>query len=181
MRLERLKQEYAPETALDWKAYPLVIGNIHGRRFGAYLAQAWARAGQEEPTITFQPWTAFVDLPSSSLPALEAAKCAELQGQDAFERYHKALFRAYFEQSRDISRREVLVSLAEEAGLNTRKLTSDLDKGGVKEQVLADYRNAKELGTFTGIPTVIFPGGAQLEGAVPADMYRHIIEQLLNK
>lgn len=181
MRLERLKQEYAPETALDWKAYPLLTGNTHGRRFGAYLAQAWARAGQEEPTITFQPWSDSVDLPSSSLPALEAAKCAELQGQDAFERYHMALFRAYFEQSRDISHYEVLISLAEEARLNVTKLTSDLDKGNMKEQVLADYRNARELGTFTGIPTAVFPGGAQLEGAVPTEMYRHIIEQILNK
>ena len=179
VRLERLKQESAPKISLVWKAYPLAAGDFPGRRFNSYLANAWARATAEEPTLTFRPWPESQDLPSSSLPALEAAKCAELQGPDAFDRYHMALFRAFFAQCRDISHREVLISLATEASLDSARLGDDLDLRKEESKVLSEYKDGRQGAGIFGIPTAIFTEQLRLEGAVPLDTYRHAVDVLL--
>ncbi len=181
VRLERLKQEFAGDITLVWKAYPLVESDVPGHRFDGRLAQVWARAGEEEPTLTFRPWPDSQDLPSSSLPALEAAKCVEAQGRDAFDHYHAAIFRAFFDQCRDISSREVLISLAKEVGLDAVRLGDDLNLRKGESHVLADYRDIKRNGTILGIPTAVFTEELWLEGAVPLEMYRRAAEVLLER
>jgi len=176
VRLERLKEDSSADIEVSWKGYPLVIGDMPGRRFTGYLANAWARAHAEEPSLTFQPWHESAVLPSSSLPALEAAKCIELQDREQFPLYHIALFQAFFEQCRDISNRETIISIAEEVGLDVAQLARDLDSGKGEKLLLADYKGVKQSGTVFGIPTAIFPGGQSLEGAVPVELYRRAVE-----
>lgn len=179
VRLERLRHELTAKIKLVWKAYPLVLDDFPGHRFDGHLAHVWSRAGEEEPTLTFRPWPESQDLPSSSLPALEAAKCAELQGRDGFDRYHRAIFRAFFEQCRDISSREVLMSLAGDVGLDVVRLDDDLNLRKGESDVLADYRDGRQSEGILGIPTAIFTEELRLEGAVPLDMYRRAVEVLL--
>jgi predicted DsbA family dithiol-disulfide isomerase len=176
VRLERLKQEFAPGIEIFWKAYPLVADDIPGRRFNSYLAGVWARASEEEPSLIFKHWPDSEDLPSSSLPALEAAKCAELQDRDRFARYHIGIFRAFFEQCRDISLRGVLLSVGAEVGLDVKRLALDLDRRVGEKLVLDDYREAKQSGSVIGVPTAIFSKGPSLEGAVPIEIYRRAVE-----
>jgi len=176
LRLERLKQEFAPGIEIFWKAYPLVVDDVPGRRFNSYLAGVWARASEEEPSLIFRPWPDLEDLPSSSLPALKAAKCVELRDRDRFALYHMAIFRAVFEQCRDISRREVLISIAADIGLDVEQLTHDLDCRVGEKLVLDDYREARQNGSVIGVPTTIFSGGSSLEGAVPLELYRRAVE-----
>ena len=176
VRLERLKKEFAPGIEIFWKAYPLVVDDMPGRRFNSYLAGVWARAGEEEPSLIFRPWPDSEDLPFSSLPALEAAKCAQLQNGNVFARYHMAIFRAVFEQCRDISLREVLISVAADVGLDVERLAHDLDCRVVQKLVLDDYREARQSGSVIGVPTAIFSGGPSLEGAVPIELYRRAVE-----
>ena len=181
VRLDRLKRESAVDIALAWKAYPLVPGSTSGRRFGSRGAQVWARAREEEPLIAFQPWPESRDLPSSSFPALEAAKCAELQDREAFESYHLALFRAFFEHCRDISSRDVVLSVAAEVGLDVARLAADLDRGEGKKRVGSDYKEIRQSGSFAGIPTAIFDQNLPLTGAVPIEVYRRAVETLLKR
>ena len=56
------------------------------------------RAGAEtrQDGLKFKPWPRGKPAPASSLPSLEAAKCAALQGEDAFRVCDRALFSAYF-------------------------------------------------------------------------------------
>lgn len=150
--------------------------DIPGRRFNSYLAGVWARASAEEPSLIFRPWPDSEDIPSSSLPALEAAKCAELQDRDKFARYHMAIFRAFFEQCRDISLREVLLSVAADVGLDVERLARDLDRRVGEKLVLDDYREARQSGSVIGVPTAIFSSGPSLEGAVPIEIYRRAVE-----
>ena len=176
MRLERLKEEFPGDIDISWKGYALVVGYRPRLRFTGYLANAWARAHAEEPSLTFQPWAESAVLPSSSLPTLEAAKCVESQDNERFPGYHMALFQAFFEQCRDISNREIIISIAEEVGLDVAQLARDLDSGKGEKLLLADYKGVKQSGTIFGIPTVIFPGGQSLEGAVPVELYRRAVE-----
>jgi predicted DsbA family dithiol-disulfide isomerase len=179
VRLERLKEESSADIEVSWKGYPLVTGDMPGRRFTGYLANAWARAHEEEPSLTFQPWAESAVLPSSSLPALEAAKCVELQEHELFPHYHMALFRAFFEQCRDISNREIIISIAEEVGLDVAQLARDLDSGKGEKLLLADYKGVKQSGSISGVPLAMFPGGQRLEGAVPLELYRRAVEVTL--
>lgn len=55
---------------------------------------------------------------SAGLPSLLAAKAAGRHGEEAFLRFHFALFRAFFEEGRDIGDERVLVEVAREAGLD---------------------------------------------------------------
>jgi len=147
-----------------------------GRRFTSYLANAWARAHAEEPSLIFQLWPESTSLPSSSLPALEAAKCVELHDRERFPRYHMALFRAFFEQCRDISNREILMEIAEEVSLDVTQLARDLESGKGEKLLLADYKRVRQDGSIFGVPVAMFPGEQRLEGAVPQELYRRAVE-----
>ena len=176
MRLALLKEEFSGEVEISWKGYPLVTGDRSARHFTSYLANAWARAQAEEASLTFQLWPESAVLPSSSLPALEAAKCVELQDHERFPHYHMALFRAFFEGCLDISNREIIIEIAESVGLDVTQLARDLDLGKGEKLLLADYKEVKRGGSIFGVPTAIFPGGQSLEGAVPLELYRRAVE-----
>lgn len=180
VRLQRLKEEYGDKVTIVWKSFPLIPVETQ-RQFTPYIANAWQRAGESEPSINFNPWDEMSYLPSCSMPALEAAKCAALQGEDAFERYHRGLMKAYFEQRRDISQRQMLIDLAGEIGLDKDRFVADLDSGVQKAEVLAEWKESLKGREFGGIPTAFFNDRFMLEGAVPIDLYRRGVELLLKE
>ena len=60
--------------------------------------------------------------PSTTLPAFEAAWCAALQDESLFLEYDLRIRRAFFAESRDIGRADVLLEIAQEAGLDVVRL-----------------------------------------------------------
>ncbi len=146
--------------------------------FTQHSAMSWRRAALEEK-INFTPWNPSHTYPTSSMPALQATKCAQLQGEEAFQRFHKALFQAFFEGSMNISEREVLVSLARKTGLDVERFSSDFDQGLQEKEVLADYEDARAEYEDWGIPLVIVEDRYPIVGAVPIDMYHRAINLCL--
>ena len=130
-------------------------------------------------SICFRPWDTDKTYPSSSMPALIAGKSARLQGEEAFERFHVGVFKALFEDCRDISDREVLVSLATDAGLDIERFRAGLDSGAQEKEVLADYEEARSEYEGWGVPLAIFGDRYPLAGAVPVEMYRRAIDLCL--
>jgi predicted DsbA family dithiol-disulfide isomerase len=183
VRLAQLRQEYEERLVLRWKGFALVPEAEPGRTFNDHAAEVWARARANARTegTTFAARPPGALMPTSSLPALEAAKCAVAQGNERFERYHLALLKAYFTQGRDISQAEVLIDLAREARLEVDRFTLDLASGGMRGLVLTEYLEAQSLGV-TSVPTVILsdPQGAiRIVGEVPTAQYRRYIEWFL--
>ena len=126
--------------------------------------------------ITFTPWP-HPAMPSCSLPALEAAKCAARQGEDVFERANLALFEAYFTHSRDIADPVVVRDVVAAAGADLPRFDADLESGAGREAVVKDYEAAVAEGVRS-IPTVIVPEtGRVLVGLVEASMYRAAVEE----
>ena len=167
--------------AVTWRPFPLVLERLQSNIDHAYINRVRARVCEEEESVSCKLLTDSTPMPNSSLPALVAARCAQLQGEDAFNRYHIALLRAPVEENRDISSREVLVSLAEENGLDVDHFVSEFDEGEQEANVLAQYY--EELANkhqFSGIPTAVFGSQAILEGAVPLQMYREAVRRLLS-
>jgi predicted DsbA family dithiol-disulfide isomerase len=91
----------------------------------------------------------------------------------------RRLFRAYFEEGRDIGRPEVLVELARDAGMDAALvetlLATDADRDAVREEIAT----ASRMGV-TGVPCFLLEGryavvGAQ-DTAVLADAIRRVAQ-----
>ena len=114
VRLRDVQQAYGDRVRVHWRTFPLIPGEQPDRRVTEKTREGRQRVGAEEPRARFVPPEIDTPLPASSIPALTAAKCAERQGADAFERFHDRLFTAHFGDNLDISRPDVLRRLARE-------------------------------------------------------------------
>jgi predicted DsbA family dithiol-disulfide isomerase len=183
VRLHKLKEEYGDKIAIAWKSFPLVPHYIPERRFSAHSVESWRRANEEakEEGLRFNAWDASRNYPGSSTPPLVAAKCAELQGEEALKRFQLALLKAHFEEQRDVSQREVLIALAGEAGLDVEQFAVDYDSDRQKSVVMAEYEEARSKYRGYGVPTVVFNEGLPISSAVPISVYKQAIERLLKR
>jgi len=119
------------------------------------------------------------DFPQWSLPALEAAKCAELQGPEAFERMHFGLFKAFFSEGVNIGRAEEVIEVARRAGLGTDRFLSDYQGGSQRNRVLEEHVQAIQRYRVRAIPTVIIGEAPPIVGAVPLREYERLLARLL--
>ena len=110
------------------------------------------------------------------MPAHLVAKAAAELGPAAFASIHAALLRAYFAESRDISRPETLAALWREAGLPE----AGLARGGETERlrrVIAEHDEATLIGVG-GVPAVrLADSDVAITGAQPTESYRRWIQK----
>jgi predicted DsbA family dithiol-disulfide isomerase len=167
-----------PGLQIEWKAFPLRPTPDPSATFkGTYREAAWRRCGAmaEPDGIAFTMW-AREDYPTWSLPALEAAKCARLQGEEAFRRLHLGLYRAFFTQGRNIANPAEVVDVVREAGLDMDRFLADYESGTARAWVLKDYEEAVTRVGVRAIPTVIVNGETPIVGLVPGEEYRRAIQ-----
>lgn len=119
---------------------------------GEYLTRVWRdsvyplaeRLGMTMRLPPIQP---------RSRRAHEAAKWA--QTQDQLDAYNEAVFRSFFERGEDISDIDVLSRLARDLGLNDSSLRAALASKQFEPSVIADEREAAELGMHA-VPAFVF-------------------------
>ncbi len=176
VRLRDVVAESAGLVTVSWKSMPLRLGDRPARP-SPHSVEGRMRARAEEPRIPFrlEPPASY---PTSSLPALQAGKCAQLQGDDSFERMHLSLFNAYFELGEDISSRDVLGQVARDAGLDEKRFWADMDSGQGRAEVMGEFREFLAEYSGFGIPLAVFPDGYPVQGAVPTDYYRQVVQGL---
>ena len=167
-----MKQEYRDRITINWKSFPLTPEKVPERRYNAHSHESRLQAAENEPSISFKPWEGMEEYPKWSMPHLEAAKCAALQGEKAFERFHMALFQAYFELSCNINDRGVLIALAHESGLDVRQFVVNLDSGAQQTKVMADLVEAITQHSASQVPFVIIGSRRPIVGAAPLTVYR---------
>jgi predicted DsbA family dithiol-disulfide isomerase len=145
--------------------------------FRAYT-RSWARPAAEPDAGTFRPWESDTGPPSHSLPPHLVARAAAALGRAAFDSMHERLFRAYFAENRDITDRMTLRALWKELQLPEERFEL-CDDPTLHEAVLADHREAIELGIH-GVPAVrIEPNLIATVGAHSLDQYRRwFVKQL---
>ncbi len=105
---------------------------------------------------------------ASSRPALEAAEFAREKGK--FDAFHLGLFKAYWEEGRNIGLRDVIRKVAEESGLDGEELDRALEERRFREAVDEQVREAAALG-INGIPAFIV-GKYFIEGAQPYSVFQ---------
>lgn len=179
MRLSGIQETYGDRVRLHWRAFPLMPAEQPGRRATEKTRAGRQRVGAEEPRACFVPPEIDLALPSSSVPALTAAKCAERQGAERFDRFHHELFAAHFRDNADISRPDVLLDLARRCGLDVHRFRVDYAAGDAYEAVLHDFAEGAGWFGVSALPTVVFNEKLSLVGAVPEDRYRETIEWIL--
>ncbi|WP_273523963.1 DsbA family oxidoreductase [Rhodosalinus sediminis] len=91
-----------------------------------------------------------------------------------------ALFRAYFQEGRDIGRHEVLADIADARGMDAsvvlRLLATDEDR----EEIAGRDAAAREMGV-TGVPTFIVARQHAVPGAQPPELWRKVIGEIREK
>lgn len=177
MRLHKTQEEFGDKVQIVWKGVPLVVEPNPQRHFSPYYANVWRRASQEPEGLIFRPWESSRPMPSSSLPALLAGLGAERQGPEAFARFHLALFQAFFSECRDISQWEVILSVAEAAGLDASRLAADVKEKSLESALFSNAQVLAEKYGNPGIPVTVFEDGLPLIGAAPLEVYRHALHR----
>ena len=94
--------------------------------------------------------------------------------------YNDAVFRAFFQQSRDIGSPEVLAGIAKEVGLDAKALQSALKEGAYRERVQQLLETAYGRVGVTAVPTMII-GRQRLEGLYPAETIRQAIDSEITR
>lgn len=178
MRLRRLKDEIGDDLVIRWKAFPLRAEPDPSIAFkGTYREEGWRRcdAMAARDGLTYTPWTRD-DYPNWSLPALEAAKCVELQGAAAFDRLHLLLYEAFFGRGVNIAKPDEVMGVVEASGADMPRFLRDWETGEARDAVSRDYEEALTRDGVRAIPTIIVEGGRRLTGLVDLLEYRKAIE-----
>ena len=112
-----------------------------------------------------------------SRPALEAAEYAKEQSK--FDEFHLAIFKAYWEEGKNIGFTSILRDIAEKCGLNGDELEHHLDEGQYTEKIDEQNEEARSLG-INGIPAYIV-GGFRIEGVQPYEFFQRAVEAAQSK
>ncbi len=140
---------------------------------GEYLTRVWRDsvyplAEQLGVTMRLPP------IQPRSRRAHEAAKWA--QTQDQFDAYNEALFRAFFERGEDISDIDVLRKLARDLQLDDSSLRTALETKQFEPSVIADEREAADLGVHA-VPAFVFNRRYALTGVQPLVALEQMVDR----
>lgn len=178
MRLRRLQAELCGRLTLRWRAFPLRPTPDPTAAFkGTYREEAWRRCAElaADAGVTYRMWER-PDYPTWSMPALEAAKCVALQGEELFGALHLRLYQAFFTDGVNIGAPEEVAGVVRTLpGLDVNHFLSDYEAGRGRQPVLDDYESAVQEHGVRAIPTVVLDGGRRIVGAVPLAEYRRLI------
>ncbi len=173
-RVDRLEKEFAADV--EWKGFeihpetPLDGSDLTSLGFD----EATAGAISSQVLKLGKDADLKLNLPSrisNSRLALQIAEFAKEQGK--FKEYHEAVFKAYWQEGRDIGDREKLFSLASQVGLDLEDLVSYLESGKAAEKWSQHFKEARERG-ISGVPTFVI-GNRMVVGAQPYEVLAKVL------
>lgn len=152
-----------PKQGKDRQQY---LEDKFGGPEGAEKAYASVRNAGAEENIAF----AFDDIPVSAntLDAHRVIRWAGSEGLAAQDATVEALFKAYFEDGKNIGDDDVLIAAAAEAGLDREVVARLLSGEADKDTVSAEIDQARQMGV-TGVPCFIIDMKYAVVGAQPAE------------
>ena len=110
-----------------------------------------------------------------SLPAQVASYYVkEHYPYDQWQAFDVAIYDALWTDGKDIGDEDLLVDLAEDAGVDGDEIRSALDEETLREAVDAKFTEAQRQ-RITGVPTFAYDGHAA-RGAVPPDQLKRLVE-----
>jgi predicted DsbA family dithiol-disulfide isomerase len=119
------------------------------------LAQVNHRA---DPPDEWTVWDAPESEPVKGRLAFKAAEAARRQGR--FDALHAELLDARHRDRLDIENPEVVMQVAERAGLDVERFRRDLADPTILHRLERDHTEARDTHGVFGTPTLVFPHGA---------------------
>ncbi|MCS6926042.1 MAG: DsbA family oxidoreductase [Candidatus Binatia bacterium] len=184
--LETLRtiQPEVPPFTLEWKGF-----QIHPEypATGIPIAQRMAQYGQERYEAIWRKIQALAadigleirqpPLLTNSLLALEATEYAKACGQE--EEFSRAVYRAYFQEGKNIGEIEVVLDIATAVGLDGQTLREHLHAGTYSTQIRTFQHEAQALGV-SGVPTFVV-GPAQIVGAQAREVFISLLRRVAER
>lgn len=175
--LERIQDELGDAVEIDWRSFelrpepePTLDPNAE------YLHRVWNQSvypmAQERGLAIRLP-----PVQPRSRKAHEAAEFA--RGEGALDAMNKALFKAFFEDGRDLADTEVLLDIGRSIGLDADRLREALADGRYSQRVVEDQTLARQIG-ISGVPALVIGAGAQaylVSGAQPYETIKDVINR----
>ena len=166
------------DVQIEWMPFELHPAPTPTRRPESdYLQERWKQSvyplaerlgvQMKLPSVSPYPYT------NLAFQGLEFAK-----DHGKADEYNDAVFRAFFQQSRDIGSPDVLTEIAKEVGLDAEALPIALKEGVYRDRVQQLLQTAYGQVGVTAVPTMII-GRQRLEGLYPAETIRQAIDREL--
>ncbi len=108
---------------------------------------------------------------------LEATEHAQQQGK--FMEFHRAAYRAFWEDGKDLGDLSVIGEVAEEVSVDSKELLTRLENGDYTSTVMEQYQEALKYG-IRGIPTFLV-GNLIFTGAHPYEVFQTAMSRVLGK
>ena len=170
LRIEKLKKEL--DFDIEWRSFELhpevstegMSMDDYFRGAGADLVNNVLEYGKD---VEIKINTRSLYNSKNSLKVNEYAK---LEGK--LEVFHKAIFKAYLEEDKNIGNIDMLLDIAEEVGLNRAKTNVFIESEEAENLVMESKKEALRLG-ITSVPSFII-GQNLIRGAYPYDTMKEM-------
>ena len=166
---------------MEWKAFDLRPGtppqglprpDTADQKAGQVLAGHAGQAAQEAGLLMRR-----APLVPHTRPAMEANEFAKEQGK--FDPYHRALFKDYWEEGKNLGDPAVLQQAGERVGLDPAALGQALQEGRYRDAVEEQVQFARSVG-ITGIPAFIVDHYLFM-GAQPYAFFKQVMDRVLEE
>jgi predicted DsbA family dithiol-disulfide isomerase len=179
--LERVKAELGDRIEIDWRAFELRPEPEPTLDPDAeYLHRVWDQSVYPMAQERGLDRMKLPPVQPRSRKAHEAAEFAREAG--LLDAMNGALFRAFFEEGRDLADVAVLIDIGRSVGLDEDGLREALDSGRHAERVVEDEHLARQIG-ISGVPALIVTAGAQaylVSGAQAYETVKDVIGRALS-
>ena len=118
-----------------------------------------------------------VKISPNTLDAHRLLRWAMIEGQDVQSRVALALFKAYFEEGRNVGDRAVLLDVAEAAGMDRAVVTALFSAGADVDSVKEEIDMARDMGV-TGVPCFIIDNKYAVMGAQSVDVLTNAFREI---
>ncbi|MBI3798183.1 MAG: DsbA family oxidoreductase [Deltaproteobacteria bacterium] len=181
--LQKVQSEVPPFT-LEWKGF-----QIHPEypSTGVPMEQRIAQYGQGRYAVIWRNILSLAEgiglemkppsVLTNSLMALEATEYARDQGKE--KTFSNAVYQAYFQRGQNIGDIDVILALAEQAGLNPSEVQDHLKAGTYSARIQASHEEARAFGV-SGVPTFIV-GPAQIVGAQSPEVFVSMLKRVAER
>jgi len=158
-----------PEEGMDRAQYlDSKFGPGKRREIEVRLSEAALESG-----VTFN-WTRVTRSVNTRMAHMLVAAASTVQrGGDMTA----ALFKAYWQDGRDIGDLETLVQIAVEQGFDEQAARDELTNDELRETVIGLEDHARQVGV-TGVPFFIIDGKLAVSGAQPPEVWEQVFQQV---
>ncbi|OJT99723.1 MAG: disulfide bond formation protein DsbA [Rhizobium sp. 63-7] len=189
-RLEKALAEVADEVAVDinWRPYQLnpdyppegvdqqkALAEKLGGKANMDRAHETLTALGKEVGIDFD--FAAIKIGPNTMDAHRLLLWAHTEGREIQDKVVTALFKANFEEGKNVGDHAVLLDIAEKAGLDKEMIARLLASDADREMIVTEIDSAKQMGV-NGVPFFIFEHQYAVSGAQTPDVLAGALREI---